>query len=330
MTWKPSNEPTRPDRVRVAQTDTMDMEINKLRLPPLRRRKLHAIMNALTVQIEDGGDSPEVNHLLLEALRAAVCHQVGEERAKSALRAMDAYQQAEAQRWEMVQSGTLPPIELTPQERLDDLMQEGYRLLEAGQRTAACDKWLETWEQVKEMATSEMRTTGAFDDAYPGMMQCVFNWCGDLEMELGNAGLDAPTYHEHRLRYVREFLVQFSDEDVNSYVNFCRAEGEALWQLGKQAEAEAIYQSLVEKFPEQGWAYIGWSDEYYFWSRREKDYASGEAILLRALEQPNLEDREDVLERLMGLYREWGQPEKQTRLLAKLDQSRDTRKRHQL
>jgi len=36
MTWKPPNEPTRYDRARVAQTDALEIEIDKLRLPPIR------------------------------------------------------------------------------------------------------------------------------------------------------------------------------------------------------------------------------------------------------------------------------------------------------
>jgi hypothetical protein len=318
MTWKPSNEPVRYDRARVERTDAMSMEIDRLGLPLNRQRKLLGILNALIGQIEDGGDSPEVNRLLLEALRAAVRHQVGERRARAALRAIDRFEQAETKRWEMVKAGTLPPIELTPQDQLDELMQEGYRLLDAGQLAAACDKWLETWEQIKKMATSEMRSADAFDAAYPGMMQCVFNWSDDLEMELGNAGLDDPVYHEHRVRYVREFLAQFPDEDEDRHVMFRRAEGEALWRLGRQAEAEAVYQDLVNRFPDKGWAYIGWSDEYYLWSGRAKDYASGEAILLRALDRPNLEDRVDVLDRLVGLYKEWGKPDKQAAAAAQL------------
>ena len=46
-------------------------------------------------------------------------------------------------------------------------------------------------------------------------------------MELGNAGLSQPIYHEHRLRYAREFLLQFPDEDALFHVNFMRAQGEA-------------------------------------------------------------------------------------------------------
>jgi tetratricopeptide (TPR) repeat protein len=311
MTWKPSNEPSRYDRARVERTDAMKVEIDTLGLPLNRYRKLLGILNALIGQIEDGGDSPEVNRLLLEALRAAVRHQVGERRARAALRAIDRFERAEAERWEMVKAGTLPPIERTPQERLDDLMQEGYRLLDAGQLAAACDRWLEAWEQVKGMATPDLRSASAFDSVYPGMMQCVFNWSDDLEMELGNAGLDDPVYYEHRVRNVREFLTRFPDEDEDRQIMFRRAEGEALWRLGRQAEAETVYQAVVNRFPDKGWAYIGWSDEYYLWSGRARDYASSEAILLQALDRPNLEDRVDVLDRLVALYEEWGKPDKQ-------------------
>jgi len=319
MTWKPSNEPTRYDRARVERTKPIEKEIDRLGLPLIRKRKLNGIMNALIVQIEDGGDSPETNRLLLEALRAAVRHQAGEKRARAVLRAIDAFEKAEDERWEQVRAGTLPPAELTPREQLDDLMQEGYHLLEGrGQIAAACRKWLTAWEMVKQMATPDMRTTTAFDKAYPGLMQFVFNWCSDLEMELGNAGLDDAAYHEHRVRYVREFLAQFPDESENRHVNFARAEAEALWRLGKQAEAEAVYQSLVDRFPDDAWGYIGWSDEYYLLSDSQKDYEAGEAILLQALDRPNLEDRRDVLERLVALYEEWGRPERCPPLLAEL------------
>jgi tetratricopeptide (TPR) repeat protein len=235
------------------------------------------------------------------------------------LEAIDRFEQAEDERWEMVKAGTLPPIKLRPEERLDDLMQEGYRLLDAGRRTAACDKWLEAWQVITELATPEMRTAMAFDATYP-TMQSVFNWASDLEMELGNAGLDDPAYHQHRVRYVREFLTRFPDEDTNRHVNFRRAEAEALWQLGKQAEAEAVYQALVDAFPNEGWAYIGWSDEYYLWHQRAKEYEKGEAILLRAMEQPDLEDRRDVLDRLASLYEERGEQEKRTQILAELNE----------
>jgi len=317
MDWSPSNEPIRYDRARVERTDSMVREINRLGLPLIRQRKLNGILNALVMQIEDGGDSPEVNRALLEALREGLRHQVGEHRAKAVLRAIDAFEGAESERWEQVRAGTLPPIELRTDEQLDDLMQEGYDLLQAKRQTAACDKWLEAWAMVTEMATPDMRTALAFDKAYPGMMQSVFNWSGDLEMELHNAGLHDPVYHEHRVRYVNEFLARFPDEDEERYVMFRRALGEALWCLERVADAEAVHQALVERLPGKGWSYIGWSDQYY-WGPRPKDYDRAEAILLQALGRPGLEDRVDVLDRLVGLYKEWGKAEKQAAAAAQL------------
>jgi hypothetical protein len=109
---------------------------------------------------------------------------------------------------------------------------------------------------------------------------------------------------------------------------FRRAEGEALWRLGRQDEAEAVYQALVNRFPDKGWAYIGWSDEYYLWSDRARDYASGEAILLQALDRPSLEDRVDVLDRLVGLYEEWGKPDKQAAAAAQLLEAAQGQRRY--
>lgn len=208
------------------------------------------------------------------------------------------------------------------EKQLDNLMQAGYDLLQHHPRTtqqtkAACDKWLEAWELVKQMATPEMRTTQAFDDVYPNMLQSVYNWSGDLEMELGNAD-----YDEQRIRYVHEFLAQFPDEGDDNYVSFKRAEAEALWVLGRQTQAEAVYQALVEKLPDKAWAYIGWSDEYYLGSWTSKDYERGEAILMQALDRPNLDEREYVLDRLVRLYEEWGQPEKGAPLAAERDEIR--------
>ena len=323
MTWKPSNEPARYDRARVARLDPVEAELVKLGLPLIRFRKLTGILNAIAMQIEDGGDSPEVNRLLLDALRAGVLHQVEERQAQAALRAIDIFEQAEAERWEQAKAGTLPPVGLAPEEQLDDLIQEGYSLLRSRQSTAecdACDQWLAAWEIVKEVATPQMRTASAFDDAYPGLLSSVSCWCADLEIELRNASLSDPVYHEHRLRYVREFLTRFPDERKapDSYINYMRAQGEALWDLGQRAEAEALYEELIEYLPDEGWGYIGWSDQYWLFKREAtNEYDKAEAILKRALARPNLKDRDDVLARLERLYDKWGKPEKQVNTSAR-------------
>ena len=63
----------------------------------------------------------------------------------------------------------------------------------------------------------------------------------DLEMELHNAGFSNSIYFERRLRYVREYLAQFPDDDVDRQIAFRRAESEAQWELDRTAESETIY-----------------------------------------------------------------------------------------
>lgn len=58
---KPTNKPGRYNAARVAKLRPIYRAIEQLKLPPLRLRKINAICNALAMQIEDGGDSPEVN-----------------------------------------------------------------------------------------------------------------------------------------------------------------------------------------------------------------------------------------------------------------------------
>lgn len=314
-----SNEPVGYDEGRVARLRPIREAVERLPLPPLRSRKIGGILNALEMQIEDGGDSPEVNRLLLGALRAAIHHQVGVGHAQGALRAINAFEEAEARRREQLKPGisTKTP---SSKERMGALILDGYKLLQSRRETEACDLWLEAWEFVKQIARPEWRTTEEFDQAYHGYWEYVFNWCQDLEAELGNAGLKDPIYHEHRLRYAREFLERFPGEDANHYVNFMRAQGEALWQLGRQAEAEEAYQSLVDRFPDEAWGYIGWADEYWLrkrWPEEHEraeamEYEKAEAIMKQALVRSNLNDRADLLERLDELYAEWVKPEEQT------------------
>jgi hypothetical protein len=217
-----------------------------------------------------------------------------------------------------------PPAEL---QQLSALMQDGYRLLDSQLRSETCDHWLSAWELVKSLTTPDMQDVEAFDAAYRGLPENVLNWCQDLEQELGNAGFDNPVYHEQRIRYAHEFLDRFGNTDDVLYLNFRRAEGEALWMLGRHNEAEAVYAALVERLPDDSWSYIGWADQYWLFDFAPKEYAQAEAIMVRALARPQLTDRGEVLDRMQRLYTEWNKPERAAEMRAELMQTRETKRR---
>jgi hypothetical protein len=204
-----------------------------------------------------------------------------------------------------------------------NLIQEGYELLmdRAGQ-VPACQSWLQAWARVKTLTGPEMRTCRDFTLACPRLETDFKNWCYDFMFELHNAGIDDAKYFEHRLSFIREFMAQFPDENEDIQLNFGRGAAEALWQLGRQVESDTAYAALVERLPDQGWAYIGWADEYWIMKNSAKAYARAETIMKRALDRPKIQDRVDVLERLAELYDEWGKPEAHQQTLAQLETAR--------
>ena len=101
----PTNEPTRHDSTRAARLKPVRDAVEELRLPLTGFGKISGILNPIEMQIEDGGDSPEVNRLLLEALRAAVRHQVDQRQSGKVLHSIDAFEKAEAKRREQLAAG---------------------------------------------------------------------------------------------------------------------------------------------------------------------------------------------------------------------------------
>ena len=188
-------------------------------------------------------------------------------------------------------------------EQIDDRMQEGYKLLEAGHTTEACDAWWQTWGWIREKVTLERNTLDAFDREFRGM-QSVFNWCQDFDIGLLNAGLDDPKYNRLHIRYVQEFLETFTNIGWNMHGNFLRSEAKSYWRLGEVETAEAKFKAMIEANPDWAWGYIDWSDLYGTSRYDPTDYDRAEEILQQALARPNLEDRLDVSDRLERLREE--------------------------
>ena len=175
---------------------------------------------------------------------------------------------------------------------------------------SASQYWLKAWELVKKLALPTTPDMEHFRRAYPLISRDFYAWCYLLLQELHNAGLHNKRYHKASLTYVQEFFDIFpdenSDEDIVLY--FERGKGEALFQLGRAADGEAVYENLVQRLPDAGWAYIGWAREYSFW--KKPNYAHAAPILQRALQRPDLQNRAEVMEELIDVYYEWGKDAK--------------------
>ena len=313
----------RTDQKRLATLKPVEIAIKALDLPIIRIRKLIGILNALIMQIETGGDSAEVNHLLVQALHAAVLAQVGPEIGRATLEALARFEQSEARH---LVSGA-PQSQATPANlkpvlvKLNLQIKHGFKALEKFDRFAGCQRWLEAWQLVKELVSPNLPNLDSFCQAYPSLTPEFPYWCRELMFELNNAGINDSAYFHSSLTFIAEFWRFFPAELRDDDLVLCleRGKAEALWRLGQTEDSEAVFASLVERVPDEGWAYIGWADQYWLGSFSAKEFERAEPILQRALNRPTLRDRVDVLERMQFLYEEWRKPEEAEQIQRKLE-----------
>lgn len=195
--------------------------------------------------------------------------------------------------------------EVINSERLDDLMQAGYDLLEKRREAEACILWLQVWEHLKARFRPELKDIDEAEQVFSGL-QSLSNWCYDLEMELGNAGRDDRSFYAKRIQFCREFYTLFPATDANTLLNMKRAEAESLFAFGQVEEGEKAFAALIEEFPDSAWGYIGWGDMYCIFRLDEcvpLDFDQGERIYRLGLERA-AEDREVIVERLADLEKE--------------------------
>ncbi len=181
-------------------------------------------------------------------------------------------------------------------ETIDDKIQEGYaRSADSG---AATDTWLQAWSDVLHLCDAEGITTIAgFDRRFP-LTQSLFNWNQDLEMELGNAGLDDPSKLRARITVGEEVLRRFTDCDQLLVENWRRAIAEAWFWLGEASKADELYRDWLDHDPQWGFGWVGWACGYTPPPRAgaPTDYQRAEELLRQGQAVSRVRDREAITE----------------------------------
>lgn len=195
-------------------------------------------------------------------------------------------------------------------EKLDNMMQRGYDLIEDNRLKEGCILWLEVWDHLKGRFPPGARTIEEAERVFNGT-QSLVNWCPHLEMELGNAGLEDKSFYEKRIKYCQEFCSLFPQSGDHLIGSMKRAVAESYFALGMLEQGEKAFGALTKEFPDWAWGYIGWADMYWLF-RVNKDkvplnYEKAETIYRMALDRDvDEEDKKHILDRLAGLGKERG------------------------
>jgi len=192
-------------------------------------------------------------------------------------------------------------------EQLDELMQEGYDLIQAegkDKTVEGCKLWLQVWDHLKHRFTNDMKSIEDAEKVFSGM-QSLYNWCQDFEQELDNAGIYDQSFYQKRIEYCREFYSFFPDSDELLTINMKRAEAESYFSLEKVEEGDKAFETLIEEFPDNVWGYIGWGDMYYLFNASgiDKNPTKAKKIYQMAL-NINSEEKKHVIDRLESLNKD--------------------------
>jgi len=191
-------------------------------------------------------------------------------------------------------------------EMIDDLMQDGYKLIENGNCIGGVKEWVAAWDLIRAIIPPHIKSVWDADQFLPEpLTQSIQSWCQNFEMELHNAGTDDESYFLKRVIYCHEFCNIFPDTDESILHNMCRAEAEAYLALGAVETAENLFKELIEKFPDNIWGYVGWGDMYCFDRYDEKippDYDRAEEIYRMGIARCDTDpDIAVIYKRLEGL-----------------------------
>ncbi len=197
--------------------------------------------------------------------------------------------------------GKSDALVIRKRDELDVLMQEGYSLLQKNKIDKACNVWLELWSKLKIRFQPEFKNVKEAETIFSGE-EFIYNWCQDLEAELGNAALDAQLYYQRRIDYCNDFCSIFPESDRLLMHNMKRAIAESHFALGDISKGDECFKALIEEYPTNIWGYIGWGD-MYFWSMKKDtkpDYEKAERIYKMAIGM-ELEGESDLIDRLKEL-----------------------------
>jgi len=194
-------------------------------------------------------------------------------------------------------------------ERLDDLMQQGYREWESRREAAACEVWI----GAADLFFSLYRRRGyaglkAFDEVFAGS-EFVCNWVHDLMEALHNAGLAEPIYHEHRVRLAADFLQLVGDPDRSMRESLRRELAHGWSELRRRDQSDALFAAWLREDPEWGWGWIGWADTYHYCRGGDRDLARAEELLERGLAVEDARDRDALTDRQADLRESQGRME---------------------
>jgi len=184
----------------------------------------------------------------------------------------------------------LAPKENLSSEQLEDLVENGYVALEAGDPIKASDEWLKFWKAIQYRINRDYKTLDYLDQQYVGSF-FIGNIVQELALTLEDAGKINPIYYEKCIEFCRSFCEYFPEETL-IYHNMRRAIADTYSRLGQYDQAEKEFKQLIDDVPDNPWGYIGLADMLFL--DKNEQLARAETLYKQAIPLAETHDDGDI------------------------------------
>jgi hypothetical protein len=171
---------------------------------------------------------------------------------------------------------------------------------------AAADAGLRTWDSLKNlMMLSNVKNICDLD--YHSGYDLLY-WASSLSNNLHNAAIKDISFLEKKHAFCKEYIEMHKDylsKGMRNLGNIRRAFAECYIDSGDFEMFDGLYTKWLQKEPDWGWGWIGWSDSYWLFTRKnKKNLEKALSILEQGLAVKGVDDKNHMIDRLNQLKSE--------------------------
>jgi hypothetical protein len=191
-------------------------------------------------------------------------------------------------------------------DRIHDSIKEETNYENDKNYVAASNAGLKTWSYLKEL----MKTLDAksFCDLERETGYDLLYWACTLTNNLHNASRKDASFLQKKFLFCKEYVEMhenFLDKDMRNIGNIRRSLADYYVDICDFDTCDSLYEKWLQKEPDWGWGWIGWSDCYWLFHRKNKlNFEKALSILEQGLAIKGVSDKNHMVDRLSSLKKE--------------------------
>lgn len=191
-------------------------------------------------------------------------------------------------------------------DKIHDSIEEESRHEKVDDPIAAADTGLRTWAYLKNLM-AVLNAKNICDIEHETLYDLLY-WATSLANNLHDASRQDSSFLKKKYDFCKEYTEMhesFLDKNMRNLGNIRRTYAECYFDESNFEIFDGLYTKWLQKEPNWGWGWIGWSDSYWlFTGKNKKNLEKALSILEQGLAIKAVDDKNHMLDRLNSLKKE--------------------------